>query len=145
MAGISCGVFASVDVVEGFEAVAAVLDAAPVFVAAVVDVFLEGVSTVCLGGGTPRRRCGRLGSFSSAGSDAGEVAGGVLLVAAGVFGAELVEAAEGALCGVAGGDDVVPAGLLSAGLLSAGFCSSGLLSVDLPSDGVLTPRRKVGG
>ena len=130
---MSCGVFAIVGVAEGFAAVAAVPDVDAVFGAGAVDVFLEGVSTVCLGGGIPRRKCGRLGSFSSAVSGAEEVAGGVLLAADGVFGAEVVEA-----------PDVVPAGLLSAGLLSAGFCS-GLLSVDLPSAGVLPGRRKVGG
>ena len=140
---MSCGVFAIVGVAEGFAAVAAVPDVDAVFGAGAVDVFLEGVSTVCLGGGIPRRRCGRLGSFSSAVSGAEEVAGGVLLAADGVFGAEVVEAPDGALCG-AEGADVVPAGLLSAGLLSAGFCS-GLVSVDLPSAAVLPGRRKVGG
>ena len=67
----------------------------------------------------------------------------MLLAADGVFGAEVVEAPDGALSG-AEGADVVPAGVLSAGLLSAGFCS-GLVSVDLPSAAVLSGRRKVGG
>jgi len=140
---MSCGVFAIVDVAEGFAAVAAVPDVDGVFGAGVVDVFLDDVSAVCLGGGIPRRRCGRLGSFSSAVSGGEEVAGGVLLAADGVFGAEVVEAPDGALCG-AEGAGVVPAGLLSAGLLSAGFCS-GVVSVDLPSAGVLPGRRNVGG
>ena len=140
---MSCGVFAIVGVAEGFAAVAAVPDVDAVFGAGAVDVFLEGVSTVCLGGGIPRRKCGRLGSFSSAVSGAEEAGGGVLLAADGVFGAGVVAAHDRAVCR-AEGADVVPAGLLSAGLLSAGFCS-GLLSVDLPSSGVLPGRRKVGG
>jgi hypothetical protein len=150
---MSCGVFAIVEVAEGFAGVAAVPDVDAVFGAGVADLFLEGVSTVCLGGGIPRRRCGRLGSFSSAVSGAEEVGGGVLLAADGVLGAEVVEPPDGALCGPEGAD-VVPAGLLSAGLLSAGLLSAGLLSagfcsglvsVDLPSAGVLPGRRKVGG